>query len=430
MTALNKILATLRISIVGLFALALIACDSNGDALELSNLVAVADGGFTSVEISGDTDTVIEVGATTNLLLTAFIEDNPAGTAVNTALWSSSDSSIATVTSDGVVTGGNTDGEVDITASFGTLTATRTLRISSAELVSVMISSVANEIDECGAMQFTAAGIYQGEEDQPRSLTNTVDWSVTPLTATFIDTEPGLLRVTSGGVLQVTATSTDAVGNSADIIATTEVTVLDNLLAIRIVPDAGELAVGAPLQYRAFPTYAIDASGMPVDEPEITDNVFWSIQDSALSGNFATVDNTLPGRGFVTPSRAGDGNLIASCAGLQQQATIAAVGSGRLASLEIAPVNPLREFPLTIPFTGDEIIEVFIAQALFADQPGFLDVTDEADWSLTAGSGTPFVLDDEVLTINGTGTAMITATFTDENNNDTILSDTVQVTVE
>ena len=85
MTALNKILATLRISIVGLLALALIACDSNGDALELSNLVAVADGGFTSVEISGDTDTVIEVGATTNLLLTAFIEDNPTGTAVNTA---------------------------------------------------------------------------------------------------------------------------------------------------------------------------------------------------------------------------------------------------------------------------------------------------------------------------------------------------------
>ena len=190
MTALNKILATLRISIVGLLALALIACDSNGDALELSNLVAVADVGVTSVEISGDTDTVIEVGATTNLLLTAFIEDNPAGTAVNTALWSSSDSSIATVTSDGVVTGGNTDGEVDITASFGTLTATRTLRISSAELVSVMISSVANEIDECGAMQFTAAGIYQGEEDQPRSLTNTVDWNVTPPTATFIALSP------------------------------------------------------------------------------------------------------------------------------------------------------------------------------------------------------------------------------------------------
>jgi len=115
---------------------------------------------------------------------------------------------------------------------------------------------------------------------------------------------------------------------------------------------------------------------------------------------------------------------------LQQQATISAAGSGRLASLEIAPVNPLREFPLTIPFTGDEIVEVFIAQALFADQPGFLDVTDEADWSLTAGSGTPFVLDDEVLTINGTGTAMITATFTDENNNDAILSDTVQVTVQ
>ena len=59
MTVLNELYATLRISIVGLLALALIACDSNGDALELSNLVAVADGGFTSVEISGDTDTCL-----------------------------------------------------------------------------------------------------------------------------------------------------------------------------------------------------------------------------------------------------------------------------------------------------------------------------------------------------------------------------------
>lgn len=328
------------------------------------------------------------------------------------------------------MTGGSTDGEVEITASFGNLTAIRSVRISSAALVSVEISSASSEINECGAMQFTAVGIFAGEEDQPRTLTNIVDWNVSPGSATFIDAESGLLRVTSGGGLQVTATSSDINGSRADITGTTQVTVLDNLLAIGIVADAGELAVGTPVQYRAFPTYAADAAGLAVDEPEITDNVSWSIQDSATSGAFASVDNTLPDRGLVTASRTGDGTLTANCAGIEQQVNIVAAGSGLLAELEVVPVNPQREFPLTVQFTGDEIIEVFIAQALFADQPGFLDVTAEADWTITAGSGTPFELDDEVLTINGTGTAMITATFTDENNNDVILSDTVQITAE
>ena len=157
MARLNKILATFRIFITGLIVLSIVACDSDGDALLLSNLVEVADGDFTSVEITGDTSTVIEVGGVTNLSLTAFSESNPLGTTVDTAIWSSSDSGIATVASDGTVTGGSTDGEVDITASFGNLTATRSVRISSAALVSVEINEQSAVINECGAMQFTAS---------------------------------------------------------------------------------------------------------------------------------------------------------------------------------------------------------------------------------------------------------------------------------
>ena len=120
----------------------------------------------------------------------------------------------------------------------------------------------------------------------------------------------------------------------------------------------------------------------------------------------------------------------ASCAGIEQQELITAAGSGILASLQIVPLNPERDFPLAVTFTGPEIVEQFFAQALFVDQIGFEDVTDEADWTLEADPGTPFVLDDDgTLTINGIGTAMVTATFIDENNNNAILSDTEQVNV-
>ncbi len=432
MCYLKKIFAAFRICTLGLLVAGVVACDSDGDLLELSNLIAIADADFTRVEISGDTETVIEIAATTNLSLLAFSEGSPIGIPINTAVWSSGDTSIATVTNDGTVTGGGTDGEVDITARFGNLTASQTVRVSSAPLVSIEISSEANVVNECGAMQFTATGIFAGEEDQPRPLTNIVDWTVDMGTASFLDSEFGLLRVTSNGALQVTATATDAAGIRPDITATTVVTVQDNLLAIAIEAEPGQLAVGSPLQFRAFPTYAPDENGIVPEAIEITGNVMWSLQDMATSGAFASVEPDLPDRGLVTADRSGAGTLTASCAGVDQQINIVAAGSGELTSLEIVPLNPEREFPLTIQFFGDQIIEEFFALVAFRDQPGSLDVTNnsDTDWTLEASTGTPFELDDGTLTISGIGTAMVTATFVDEDNNDNILTDTVQVTVE
>lgn len=162
----------------------------------------------------------------------------------------------------------------------------------------------------------------------------------------------------------------------------------------------------------------------------------WSIVDIATSGDFADVDNVLPGRGLVTPSRAGDGVLTANCAGtnISQSVNISAEGSGEFASLRITAENSERDFPLQITWLGEEIPEQLFAEALFRDQDGGVDVTDDGDtdWVITSDPNNVFTIgndggDSGELTINGVGTATIEVTFIDDDNDGAVFMDEVMV---
>ena len=416
-----------------LLALSVAACDSDGDARELVNLLAVADEGFTSIVINGDTDTIIETGQSTSLSLTAFTDDGLTGTVISatSADWSSSNDLIAEVDENtGIVFGRDVDGEALITASFANLSATTQVRVSSAQLETIIIQPPAAALNECSDNQFTALGVFQGEAEQ-RDITDTIEWSVTQGNAVFDEVNTGLLRVTSTDALSVTATRAaflDRVG----VTQTDTVMVLDNLAEINIMPDAGTLTARSSLQYRAFAVYA-DQPGV---NAEITDNVDWSIVDIATSGDFADVDNVLPGRGLVTPSRAGDGVLTANCAGtnISQSVNISAEGSGEFASLRITAENSERDFPLQITWLGEEIEEQLFAEALFRDQDGGVDVTDDGDtdWVITSDPNNVFTIgndggDSGELTINGVGTATIEVTFIDDDNDGAVFMDEVMV---
>jgi len=175
----------------------LIGCDSNGDTQQLSNLIAVASEGFESIQITGASD-VISTGEVQSLTASA-VNDGGTIVVIEGAVWSSSDNSIATVSSSGLVTGGSVDGEVVVTASFGNLTTSKAIRISSAPLSAINIlfntvSAATVEVNECSAAQFEASGIFLGEEDEPRDITDSVSWTVNPVNALFDPVINGLLR--------------------------------------------------------------------------------------------------------------------------------------------------------------------------------------------------------------------------------------------
>ncbi len=405
--------------VAALAALTLVACDSNGDARRLGNLVSVADANYTSLVINtGGESAVIETGEVTQLSLEAFAEGSETGVVIGSgsAAWRSSDSLIAEVDPDtGSVLGGAVDGEVTITATFGNLLATTQVRVSSAQLVSIDIESVDDSfsLNECSSGEYVAWGNYEGEE-QRRNITDSVEWEVVPadgsgITAAF--DEAGVLRVTAAGVLAVSTTRLAFLDKPEVASAITEVTVADSLEGIEIEADAGELSVASPLQYRGYPVY----SNEPDQRPEISDYLSWNI--AATSGRFDAVVN-----GLVTASEAGDGVLTAGCngTGITESVAISAAGSGLFAGLTITAANADREFPLTVIWQGERITERLTATALYADQDGGEDVTDEANWLINSAPDGIFTLGNDndnkgELIIRGRGRVTLTATYTDDN---------------
>ncbi len=399
-----------KVKLVILTLVVIAGCDSNSDAQRLSNLVTVADASYTSVELQDGAE-VIKVGEQISFTVdasTALAAAVP--TTVSGAIFSSSDINVATVENNGTVTGVS-DGDVTITVNYGNLIDTAPVRVSSAQLsaINIIVPGDNFNVNECDAVQLSAEGIFAGEESEPRAITSSVVWGVSSTTGAVFEPSAdskGLFRARSAEAVTVTATLDNVSGNQ-------QLNVLDNLVSIEISPDTGELANGSPLQYRAVPTYSAEAG-----IAEITDNVDWTLSDDALTP-FASVDNTLPSKGEVTPGRSGAGVLMVSCGDVTKSLNIGTVGTGVINQVRID-----RESPLTIQWEGVEDTEQLRVFAFEGDRR-IRDVTEDSDWVVVSRTTNLLLIDDDdgskgELTIRGPGEIVVRATFTDEDNDDNV----------
>jgi len=413
--------AVYRFALSGILLLVISACDSDGDAQRLSNLVVAADENFLSLQIDEDTAPIISVNESENFVVSALTEDG-LSSELDGVFWSSSNAAIASVSSAGVVTGGTTPGRVDITANFGNLTARRSIRVSDAPLsrVEVLFNSAVLAgpllVDECSAVQFSAQGIYLGEEDEPRDITDRVIWEVSPLNAVFDPVENGLLRTRATDQLIVNANFEQETGMQV-------VDVDSNLVSITVSPDLedGELNLGNPVQYRAVAGYRDEMA-----LTQITDNVEWRVTDGAQSV-FANVDNILPGKGTVTPISVGEGTLTASCAEVIGQIMISSGTGGLIDSVEIDG----EDITIILPAIGFTTERQLTANGLF-NLEFERDVTEESDWLVLSGNDIVTVSNASgsrgLLTVSGTGTAVVQVVFPDGVDGDE--EDTVRINVQ
>ncbi len=418
---LSARLLSKKIMPVALALLVTVACDSNSDAQRLSNLVTVANADYASVTLQ-DGAPVISTGEQTSFTLDAVTASaTMVPVTVSGAIFSSSDNNVATVANNGTVTG-ISDGTVTITADYGNLIDTASVRVSSATLSSINIKAPGDSftIDECDALQLSAEGIYAGEEGQPRSITNSVMWTVASETGAVFEpsvNSKGLLRARAEELLNVTAMLGSVSGSQ-------QLTVLGNLDSIEIVADSGDLAAGSPLQYRAVPTYTTEAA-----TTDITDNVNWTLSDNATTA-FASVDNLLPAKGVVTPTRFGGGDLSVSCGDVTDTLIINTVGGGVIDQVRLD-----RESPLNIQWSGVQSIVQLRASAYAGDRL-IRDVTEASDWEEVSTTTNLLQIDNDdgskgELTIRGPGEIVVKATFTDEDNGDNIyVSPALTIVVE
>src|SRR4029077_7889627 len=92
----------------------------------------------------------------------------------NTATWSSSNASVATISGTGLATGVGT-GSSPIQAASGSITGSTTLNVTAAVMLSSITVTPANpSIRKGTTQQFTATGSYS--DGSRRDLTNLVTW--------------------------------------------------------------------------------------------------------------------------------------------------------------------------------------------------------------------------------------------------------------
>ena len=380
-------------------AFVLAGCDSsNLDALE--SRLLVADNNITSVEVTSPSP-VIQVGGSRALMLIGTIGgvQDAVTVVTDSATWSSSDSSIISVDSDGIVTG-IADGSATITSTIDPLSSSIELSASSAPLQAITIEadatvSAENTIDECTSVRFNASGDF-GDGEGPRPLTDLVSWSLSAGNIGSIDSD-GVLRSNAAGVGIISA-QLDGIEDMFTL------TVEDNLESIEITSDGTTLSARNSVQYTATASFNDN-----INSVDITDNATWS-----LDAVFASVSNTLPDNGLVTATSTGTDTLSVTCGGVTESLSISSGSDTDIIELFFDRVSPFQS-----TFAGEETISLsaFVRFENGTNQ----DVTEDSEWIIVENDNALNTVDNSdgsrgEVTIRGPGELVIEVSFEDEDN--------------
>ena len=216
------------------------------------------------------------------------------------ATWSSSDTTIATISnasgSNGLATS-VAQGTVTITATLGTILGSTGLTVTPAALVSIAVIPANSSIANGTGQQFAATGTYTDNSTQP--LTTSVNWSSSDTTIASISNATGSNGLASS-VGQGSATISATLGT---ISGSTGLTVTAaTLVSIAITPLTPSITDGTTQQFTATGTYTDNST------QNLTSSVTWASSDTTI----ASVSNALGSNGLATAAGVGTTSIGAT----------------------------------------------------------------------------------------------------------------------
>jgi hypothetical protein len=193
----------------------------------------------------------------------------------STATWTSSDITVATISSGGLVTA-KAQGTTTITATSGKVTGSATLTVT-ATLVSIAVSPAAPAIAPGTTQAFKATGTYSDNSTQ--DITGTVTWSSSATGVATISnavSTQGLASAVAHGTSTITATS-------GSISKTATLTVTNGVLqSIVVTPANSSITLGQVKQFTATGTFL---DGSTTTTQDITNVSVWN----SATVNIATI---------------------------------------------------------------------------------------------------------------------------------------------
>jgi len=323
---------------------------------------------------------IADVPDGTNLQLSLTGTDSAAGNTNLTAsatgtVWASLDLTIATISTEGVVTG-VAPGTVTIRATNSGISDEVQLNVVAPVLTGITVTPAAQTITVGATLQYTATGTYS--DGSTADVTATVTWtSSVPGTAT-IDAAGLATGVAAGATTTVTATLGAVSGNTTlDVTAAT-------LTGITVTPANPTINAGDTQQFTA--TGHFDTA----PDADITGVVTWTSGTPAA----ATIDAA----GLATGVAAGTSTMTATLGAVSGN-TLLTVNPPVLVSIAVTPANPS---------VVDGLTQQFTATGTYTDG-STADITATVVWT----SGTPGVATIDaagLATGVAAGTSVITAT--------------------
>lgn len=358
----------------------------------------------TAANIAGSSSLTVTSAALVSIAVTPAIQTIPLGTIeqfaatgtftdgsmqniTSSVQWSSSNSSVATVSnavgSQGLATSVAT-GSSSISAASGSISSSTTLTVGVAALVSIAVNPASPSIALGTTQQFTATGTFTDGGSQ--DLTTSATWG-SGNTAVATVSSTGLGTSLATGSATITATLGGVSGSTPLTVTPASV------VSITVSPAITSIPLGLNHSLTALGTFS-DSSTQ-----DVTDSAHWS---SSVPG-VATISNTPGSNGMATSTGAGSTVISATLGAVSGSGSLTVTGA-ILAAIEISPQSP------SIPTGGTE---QFTATGLYTDGTS-ANITTTAAWASSSAT---------VATISttsgsqglaagaGTGTSRISATL-------------------
>ncbi|MCK5795724.1 MAG: Ig-like domain-containing protein, partial [Deltaproteobacteria bacterium] len=325
---------------------------SKGDAK-----LTVTGATITTVDVT-PISTSLAISATQQYTAMAIFSDGTKKDVTTTAVWKSSDTSIATISStsgtEGLATAVKA-GTTTITADYMGLSGGVTLTVTAATLQSVEISPATAKIAASSTQQYTATAIYSDGTKQV--VTTDTTWTSSDSTIAEISNAAGTVGLTKtykAGSVTISATYKTLKDS-----ATLEVTAA-TLKSLEVTPTLAKIATGTTQQYAAT---AIYSDGTKQD---VTTVATWTSSDATI----AEISNTAGLIGQAKGHKAGKVVITAAYGTLKATADLT-VTTATLKSIEIAPTSATISKGAVLQYS---------ATALYSDGTK-QNVTKDATWA-------------------------------------------------
>lgn len=295
-----------------------------------STKLTVTSASLVSIAINPQTATVA-LGSTQQFTATGTFSDGTTQDLTQSGQWTSSVATVATISNTSGTAGLASTlgtGTTTIGVSSGTISATATLVVNPAALVSIAINPQNPTIALGTTQQFTATGTYTDGTKQ--DLTTVVTWSSSLATVAIISNSvgsDGLATSAGQGTSTISATS-------SSISSSTTITVGSaTLVSIAITPASASISVGTTQQFTATGTYS-DGSTQ-----DLTSEVNWSSSATAVA--------TIATGGLATGQGGGTATITATSGSITASATLS-VGSSSPLGQWAAPVYFCSNTPCVV----------------------------------------------------------------------------------